>query len=272
MNYWLESTYPSKREENDFTNFLISPIRSKGNKDIYSNMRRVKPNDIIFHLDQDKKSIIGYSYAASNYIIYEIEDEQYYLIDLVNYQNLKITIDVDTFLNNPQYKEQLKRIKANHEVFFQERNNKYYIKQGGYLTALSEELIHLFNSNLKKIDNFDNFNNFDEENFPEGNTIYKIHKSKERSSKVIKLAKQRFKAKHNNELFCECCNFHFTKTYGEIGHDFIEGHHIQPISDIEDERLTKIDDIILLCSNCHRMIHRKRPWLTVDKLKTLLKK
>ena len=34
------------------------------------------------------------------------------------------------------------------------------------------------------------------------------------------------------------------------------------------EEKTKIEDIVMLCSNCHSMIHRKKPWTTKDNLKT----
>jgi 5-methylcytosine-specific restriction protein A len=27
----------------------------------------------------------------------------------------------------------------------------------------------------------------------------------------------------------------------------------------------------LVCSNCHRMIHRRRPWLTIEQLRSILK-
>jgi predicted HNH restriction endonuclease len=33
---------------------------------------------------------------------------------------------------------------------------------------------------------------------------------------------------------------------------------------------TKVEDIALVCSNCHRMLHRKRHWLSINELKQLL--
>ncbi|WP_242977147.1 HNH endonuclease [Clostridium botulinum] len=57
-----------------------------------------------------------------------------------------------------------------------------------------------------------------------------------------------------------------------MGEDFIEGHHIKPVSELKEGEKTKVEDIVLLCSNCHKMIHRKRPWLSREKLKTLIVK
>jgi|JI9StandDraft_2_1071091.scaffolds.fasta_scaffold31231_2 putative restriction endonuclease len=111
----------------------------------------------------------------------------------------------------------------------------------------------------------------DEAGFPEGRKKFILHTIRERDSQVIKDAKEAFKKKHNRELFCEVCGFNFENIYGKHGKDYIEGHHSKPISKMKKGDVTKISDIIMVCSNCHRMLHRKRPWITKDKLKSLLK-
>ncbi|MFW7401930.1 HNH endonuclease [Vagococcus fluvialis] len=75
-------------------------------------------------------------------------------------------------------------------------------------------------------------------------------------------------------LNCACCEFNFGKIYGEIGKDFIEVHHIKPISSFTDEEtVNPITDLVPLCSNCHRMIHRRKGKVfTVEELKKLLRK
>jgi putative restriction endonuclease len=79
--------------------------------------------------------------------------------------------------------------------------------------------------------------------------------------------------KENSLLPCEICQFSLKENYGETGEGFIEGHHIFPISQLTEETETKLEDLILLCSNCHRMIHRKRPWVTRrDEIKELFSK
>lgn len=110
----------------------------------------------------------------------------------------------------------------------------------------------------------------DDESFSEGKKKLRQHICRERNYKVIKLAKERFKEEHGR-LFCEVCNFDFSEKYGDIGEDYIEGHHTIPVSDIPEGYKTKVEDIALVCANCHRMLHRKRPWLKHDKLKELLK-
>lgn len=109
------------------------------------------------------------------------------------------------------------------------------------------------------------------EGFPEGKTVERIHKRRERNPKVISIAKDLYRKK-NGKLTCQACGFDFEKVYGKIGVDYIEGHHIIPVSEMEDGHITKPEDIALLCSNCHRMVHKKRPWLKMKNLKTLVRK
>jgi 5-methylcytosine-specific restriction protein A len=114
-------------------------------------------------------------------------------------------------------------------------------------------------------------NNLLEGEFPEGKVVERIHKMRERNSKVVAIAKENFKRKHG-KLICQVCGFDFEKVYGEIGKDFIEGHHTIPVSEMKDGHITKPEEIALLCANCHRMVHKKRPWLTMNKMNSLLKK
>ena len=126
------------------------------------------------------------------------------------------------------------------------------------------------------IRNFEPSDNFvditeDDISFPEGKQKLKTHIYRERNQKVIQIAKNRFKQKYGY-LYCEACGFDFYKQYGEIGEDYIEGHHSIPVSELKENDKTKPEDIILLCSNCHRMIHRRRPWLKKEELQELIKR
>ena len=56
---------------------------------------------------------------------------------------------------------------------------------------------------------------------------------------------------------CQICGFDFFEQYGKAGKDFIEVHHIIPKNGLSkgmDIDLEK--DLIPVCANCHRMIHR----------------
>ncbi|MED4046764.1 HNH endonuclease, partial [Priestia aryabhattai] len=68
--------------------------------------------------------------------------------------------------------------------------------------------------------------------------------------------------------------FNFEEVYGERGRDFIEIHHIKPLSSLKEAvAINPKTDLVPLCANCHRMIHRrKNEVLTVEQLKALTKK
>ena len=73
-------------------------------------------------------------------------------------------------------------------------------------------------------------------------------------------------------LSCVACGFNFEKVYGEWGKDFIEVHHIKPLSTIGEEVATDPEkDLVPVCSNCHRMIHRRKEnVLSVEDLRNIL--
>jgi len=107
--------------------------------------------------------------------------------------------------------------------------------------------------------------------FPEGVMIERLHKVRERDPRLIEQAKSNFKAQHG-KLICQICSFDFEEHYGDCGKDFIEGHHTKPVSEMVPGYKSKPEEIALLCSNCHRMVHRRRPWLTMEKLAEVLMK
>lgn len=112
----------------------------------------------------------------------------------------------------------------------------------------------------------------DDDEFSEGKKLLKKHLVRERNPYLTTKAKQKFKETHNGKLYCEICGFDFSEKYGIIGEDFIEAHHVKPVSQMSENEKTKLEDIVMLCSNCHSMIHRKKPWLNKDELSNLIKK
>ena len=111
----------------------------------------------------------------------------------------------------------------------------------------------------------------DDSNFVEGKRKLVQHIRYERNHYVTTQAKKLFKLKHKR-LYCEVCGFDFQEKYGKLGMDFIEAHHILPLSERNKESVTKIEDFVMLCSNCHSMIHRKKPRLTRNKLSDLIQR
>jgi len=60
-------------------------------------------------------------------------------------------------------------------------------------------------------------------------------------------------------LKCMACGFSFEDAYGELGKNFIEVHHVVPLSSKKEKTAVNPEtDLICLCSNCHKMVHRKK--------------
>ena len=55
---------------------------------------------------------------------------------------------------------------------------------------------------------------------------------------------------------CQICKMKFEELYGNIGHAFAEAHHRIPLSKLEGVVDNGIEDLITVCANCHRMLHR----------------
>jgi 5-methylcytosine-specific restriction protein A len=103
----------------------------------------------------------------------------------------------------------------------------------------------------------------------EGRILTRIHRSRERSRQLVEQKKASVLKAHGS-LRCEACAFDFELTYGERGKGFIEAHHVKPVHTLKPGERTRLEDLVLICSNCHRILHTRRPWLTMDELRQLV--
>jgi 5-methylcytosine-specific restriction protein A len=104
---------------------------------------------------------------------------------------------------------------------------------------------------------------------PEGRLLTRIHFYRERRRDLVESKRKKAMAR-NGRLACEVCEFDFSIAYGGRGLGFIECHHTKPLATLGTEIKTHIDDLALVCANCHRMIHRRHPWLTLAELRGLI--
>ena len=101
--------------------------------------------------------------------------------------------------------------------------------------------------------------------FDEGWTREIKHNRSERNREAVK------KAKDVHGTQCQVCGFDFGLTYGPHGQGFIEVHHLLRI--IDGRRKTNPKrDMRVVCSNCHRMLHRGRQLLSIEELQQLMGK
>jgi 5-methylcytosine-specific restriction protein A len=103
----------------------------------------------------------------------------------------------------------------------------------------------------------------------EGAILSRMHNYRERDSSLARKRKEQAMVAHGR-LACEACGFDFAQAYGERGHGYIEVHHTRPLTTLTPGARTKLSELAILCANCHRMVHSKRPWLTLGELKEIV--
>ena len=139
-------------------------------------------------------------------------------------------------------------------------------KELGKNPERTKELANLIRSGVEFIEG--DTNEADDEEFPEGRVITEAHSRRERNPKIRqRLVDQRRKS---GRLECEICGC--LPPASEFGEAIFEAHHLLPLATTV-ERKTKLDDMALLCANCHRLIHRAiarlKRWLNIREAKEI---
>jgi predicted HNH restriction endonuclease len=104
----------------------------------------------------------------------------------------------------------------------------------------------------------------DERTFREGKRRLRETYYFVRNAKLVEAAKEKYGTS------CMACNFNFEKQYGQHGIGYIEVHHLHQMK-LDKERDSRVEDVVVLCSNCHQMIEKTSPPLTLAGLKDIVK-
>lgn len=99
----------------------------------------------------------------------------------------------------------------------------------------------------------------------EGNRRLVLHLQRERNPTLV-----RKKKKQASSLDCEVCGFSFGRAYGSAGTDYCEVHHLIPLSEVEHTTQTRLEDLAILCANCHRVAHLRNPPYTLEEVQNML--
>ena len=89
----------------------------------------------------------------------------------------------------------------------------------------------------------------------EGRRRLHQHLAIERNQAIVTRLKRSVMGR-TGKLACQVCAFDFAATYGDVGLGFCEAHHLRPIGQRKRAGTTKLGDLAVVCSNCHRMLHR----------------
>lgn len=97
----------------------------------------------------------------------------------------------------------------------------------------------------------------------EGKLRLITHLKRERNASIVEMKKRNVLDK-TGALKCEACGFDFKVFYGEHGKESCEVHHLVPLHESDGIVKTELNDLAIVCSNCHRIIHRINPMPSIQ--------
>lgn len=233
-----------------------------------------RPGKCFIHLYDDKKnnpSVVQFTIDNSNF---QIDNNQFYLV-----QNRGTTIGkrIDGF--EAEFKALMLRNGFNNENIV----SKGDCQNPDYDEILSHLLLWLRLRVKTKLQLEEKYRSIEDRSSEEESEIDfedvgDIESRTEGGKKVVisvrteRNTKFRAEAINIHGLVCKVCGFDFQKVYGILGKGFVEVHHVIPLSDGKKRETNPKTDLTVVCSNCHRMIHRKKNiTLTVGELKKKLR-
>lgn len=104
----------------------------------------------------------------------------------------------------------------------------------------------------------------------EGNILTRMHVYRERDRTFARKVREHYRRLGNGKLICEVCGLDPTTIYGQPGDRSIEGHHTVPIEELQPDSETTVDEMAMVCANCHRVIHSKKPCFSIDEVRQLI--
>jgi hypothetical protein len=83
-----------------------------------------------------------------------------------------------------------------------------------------------------------------------------IHRAREQRLRSAKI--QYALGSGHGRLECEVpgCAFEFSRIYGTLGNEFAFVHHLIPLGKLKRARRTRLNELAIVCGNCHAMIHK----------------
>jgi hypothetical protein len=300
---WIEKTKASHEHGGngwEFGSCLWSPSANAAGHKIYEDMKSIQSGDLILHFYEDgwfggenTYHFCAYSIAASTCV--ERNDEPpkpgewasrkiYYRIELQNFIPFEQTIPIEEFIKT-NVAALTAAIQLSSGPFILYRGEPR-LAQGKYLSPCSEVLYSLLSAEIQEPLEKNQLAKPNASSIRDETVDLEMHeqflegqRQRRETSFFLRNRSLVKKAKQKLGTICQCCGFIFLNKYGPIGEGFIECHHLKPLSERYGQKSssfrTGINDVAVLCSNCHRMIHKmmhkEKRWIELDEFKKLLR-
>lgn len=101
----------------------------------------------------------------------------------------------------------------------------------------------------------------------EGAILEYSHRRRERDRKIVQRKKDQLR-RAGQPLVCEACGVDVAKRYDLAAGSGVECHHVLPLA--SGVRRTRLADLALVCPTCHRALHSRSRWDSVQQLQAHL--
>ena len=276
---WLESrslrnmTGAKSKPLGQYLRATIENISGKRHHEI---MRKPFQGDVVLHLGADLKGrkLFGASLVAQECRI----KKDRYVIGLKEYTTFDPPLPLNTLLDyaTADIRYEIEERDPKHYPFMREGDSGVVLRRNGYLSKVTDDLFQII---LAMVDTQNDASGpilitelslnrrSRQEEFFEGRRMHREMVFFFRNPALVR------KIKSERPNVCEVCAFDFSKEY-EGASCYVECHHGNPLSERpadqwHDNMRTSVEDIHLLCANCHRLAHRERPAIKVERLKEM---
>lgn len=269
---------------------LWSPATNRSGADRYRLMREPRVNDLVVHFVEEPSEtgaasaswIRGRSWVVKPCIETSKEPvqagpwsgrESYYRIDLKDYRAFDRPMRLREFMDAYALDVRKELEEGPRHYPFSRRGSGIRTVQGIYLAEMTPHLYELVASALGiesdlQLDGLtvergeiESHKQYAEERRLAAERVFFA-----RNRALVRDAKKRYGCR------CQVCGFDFRQAYGDLGTGYIECHHLTPFSERAEvlRSATTLEDVAVVCANCHRMIHRRRPALGLKELRDQL--
>lgn len=300
QNVWVEITGSDNEHGGsgwDFGTCLWSPVRDQAGRRRYEMMLLPQAGDLVLHFYKfpwegapPHTRLCGISTVQSACQVVHHQPpnpgqwvaDDYYRINLIGYQELPNRLFVDELNHVPEY---VLRIRSELIDDHPDRyplntyGRGFRIAQGLYLRQCTEKLYQLLDDALGVGPTLAVMAT------PAIGLAPKASLNQSEAQEGVRKMRETYFFARNRKLAdavkklrnytCEACGFNFLQKYGKHGQAFAECHHKNPLSERPEELWTKavtttLNDVAVLCANCHRMIHKARVAMSVEKLRDII--
>jgi len=143
---------------------------------------------------------------------------------------------------------------------------------GGKSTATEAKRIRASATALKSLESLEEAD--DDEEVTEGSMSEKVHRRRDRARGLRPKVLNRHRKANGGKLHCDCCSAKERWRLGAVAEAEFEAHHKVPLASDAGKTKTKVSDLVVLCANCHRLIHalmrHRKAHVTIAELRAAL--